>query len=90
MRVLLALFLLLPVLATAENIQDRVKTADLSKPTKVCGDVLYFDFHSDRDGPAYYTDKDGFILCHAGGQCRGPKAEECRTCIAQLKPNCPQ
>ena len=88
MRYLLAFMLLFPLGAYAENIRDVIsRDIDLSKPTKVCGDVLYFDFNSATDGPAYYTDKSGNILCHAGGQCR-MRHYNCGECIAKLNLKC--
>lgn len=72
----------------SENIRDMTsREFDMSKPTKICGDVLYFDFGSATDGPAYYTDKDGKILCHAGGQCRMQKYN-CGECIRNLNLKC--
>lgn len=76
MRALLALFLLLPALAGAQSPTG----FDLQNPTARCNNVLYFDYGSANDGPAYFTAANGAVLCQAGGFCKGHE-EQCKACI---------
>lgn len=80
-RITLLLSLMgLPALAFAGT--PYVPSFDLQNPTARCGNVLYFAGGSALDGPAYYTDTQGNILCKAGGTCRG-RVKECIECISR-------
>ena len=61
-------------IAPIVNISDLPGDVDLSKPDARCGQVLYFDFGSPHDGPAYYTDTQGKILARCGGLLRATRA----------------